>query len=251
MWTRRELKARAWNGLRNYYWYGLLACFISGILGAGVNVKTQFSIQTTREVYSGRVYQIIRDPKFLGTFLLVMSFCLVIFILCICFILFVSNVVAIGRCRYFSISTLTQQDAGCGELFHGFKSGRYLNIVKIQFFRGLYETLWGLLFVIPGIIKHYEYYMVPYLLAEYPEMEKEEVFHLSRQMMDGSKMKTFILELSFIGWYLLGTAACCIGIFFVIPYCEATFAELYLQLRQDCLGMPRDNQTNTEETIYP
>lgn len=161
MWTRRELKQRAWNGLRNYYWYGLLVCFISGILGAGSNVKMQFSVQTTRQVHSGRIYYVLKNPEILGTVLIFMSIFLVIFVLCICFQLFVSNVIAVGKCRYFSMSSLTQQDAGCEELFNGFKKGRYLNIVKIQFFRGLYETLWGLLFVIPGIIKHYEYYIFP------------------------------------------------------------------------------------------
>ena len=82
-------------------------------------------------------------------------------------------------------------------------------------------------------------YMVPYLAAEYPDMDRKEVFRLSRQMMAGNKFATWVLELSFIGWYLLGLLACCIGGIFVNPYYEATMAELYLKLREERLGIPR------------
>ena len=80
----------------------------------------------------------------------------------------------------------------------------------------------------PGIIKHYEYYMIPYLIAEYPEMDSSEAFRLSREMMEGNKLDTFILELSFLGWYLLGLLACGVGMIFVDPYREAALGELYL-----------------------
>ena len=94
--------------------------------------------------------------------------------------------------------------------------------------------------MIPGIIKHYEYYMVPYLVAEYPDMDSREVFRLSKEMMDGNKLDTWVLELSFIGWYLLGLLICCVGMIFVEPYVEATMAELYLKLREERLGVPRN-----------
>ena len=64
----------------------------------------------------------------------------------------------------------------------------------------LYTFLWSLLLLIPGIVKAYEYRMVPYLLADYPELSTEEAFRISREMMNGEKMNTFILDLSFIGW---------------------------------------------------
>ncbi len=46
--------------------------------------------------------------------------------------------------------------------------------------------------------------MVPYLVAEYPYMDRKESVSLKPQMMDGNKFATWVLELSFIGWYLLG-----------------------------------------------
>ncbi len=240
MWTRAELKSRAKEGLRHYYWYGLLVVFVAGILGAtsgGGAVSPSVAVNNTSTVANSDSLGMYYDTEFLIMVLMIMT---VVSLAIFVFAIFVSNVVAVGKCRYFTISTLEQRNAGFEELFGCFKKGRYLNVVKVQFFRGLFEFLWGLLFIIPGIIKHYEYYMVPYLAAEYPSMDRKEIFRLSKQMMDGNKFSTWVLELSFIGWYLLGVICCCIGGIFVNPYYEATFAELYLKLREDRLGIARN-----------
>ena len=241
MWTREELKSRAKAGLKQYYWYGLLVTFVAGLLGgnAGEGINISLSAQSgytsniESESLSGDLGLAV------GVILVALAVILVIALAGNVFACFVSNVVQVGKCRYFTMSTMEQRNAGFEELFGGFKKGRYLNIVKIQFFRGLFEWLWTLCFVIPGIIKHYEYYMVPYLAAEYPEMDRHEIFRLSKVMMDGNKFDTWVLELSFIGWDLLGLLACCIGGIFVLPYKEATYAELYLKLRKERLGLDR------------
>lgn len=72
-----------------------------------------------------------------------------------------------------------------------------------KFLRGLYCFLWGLLFVIPGIVKSYSYAMTPYIMAENPEMTASEAITASRKMMDGHKGELFWLELTFIGWDIL------------------------------------------------
>lgn len=45
--------------------------------------------------------------------------------------------------------------------------------------------------------------MIPYLLADNPQMTKEQAFAESKRMMQGQKWKAFVLDLSFIGWYIL------------------------------------------------
>lgn len=237
MWTRAELKSRAKAGLRQYYWYGFLVVFVAGILGAGSGGgSVSGSISAVNTEWS---YFRLEDMD-ITLLIIILAITLAIFLAAILFGIFVSNVVMVGKCRYFSISALEQRDAGFSELFGCFRKGRYLNTVKVQFLRGLYETLWSCLFIIPGIIKHYEYYMVPYLVAEYPSMDSREIFARSREMMAGNKFRTWVLELSFIGWYLLGMLACCIGGIFVNPYYEAVMAELYLQLREERLGIGRN-----------
>ena len=52
-------------------------------------------------------------------------------------------------------------------------------------------------------------------------------------MTYGNKWKIFILDISFIGWYILGLLCCFIGVIFVKPYVVATKAELYLKLKEN------------------
>ena len=70
--------------------------------------------------------------------------------------------------------------------------------------------------------------MIPYLLAENPELTEEEAFRYSRQMMYEQKLETFVLDLSFIGWDLLsGITVGIVGLFYVQPYANLTNAALY------------------------
>ena len=50
---------------------------------------------------------------------------------------------------------------------------------------------------------------------------------LSKELMEGEKWNYFVLGLSFIGWLMLGALCLGIGTLFVMPYIEATFAEVY------------------------
>lgn len=141
---------------------------------------------------------------------------------------FVINPITVGGQRFF-VRNLTD-DVGVAELAYSFDHN-YKNIAVTMFFRDLYVFFWSLLFVIPGIVKSYEYRMIPYLLADDPTMTKEQAFAISRQMMDGNKWKAFVLDLSFIGWHILGAMTFGIlEIFFVSPYQYSTNAALYRRL---------------------
>lgn len=108
-----------------------------------------------------------------------------------------------------------------------FNRDQYWNIVKTMFMRALFNSLWYLLLIIPGIVKTYAYSMVPYILADDPELDYDTAIQTSMRITDGHKLDMFILDLSFIGWYLLGLLLCCVGGVFVNPYYLATKAELY------------------------
>ena len=100
-----------------------------------------------------------------------------------------------------------------------------------MFLKDLYIFLWSLLFIIPGIVKSYEYRFIPYILAENPNISVDEAFKLSKSMTDNQKGDIFILDLSFFGWYLLGMLTI-IGTVFVTPYHEATNAQLYFKIKE-------------------
>lgn len=150
--------------------------------------------------------------------------------------------------RKFLVKNLNEK-AEVKEVAYAFDSN-YKNIVKILFFRDLYTILWFLLFIIPGVVKSYEYFMIPYLLTENPNLTKEEAFALSKQMMKGQKWKTFVLNLSFLGWDLL--SACTLGIlniFYVAPYRNLTFAALFEELNA-VHGYPARNVQRQYNQVY-
>ena len=98
--------------------------------------------------------------------------------------------------------------------------------------RDLHIILWGLLLVIPGIIKAYQYAMVPYLLADDPTMTKERALSESKRLMDGNKWRAFVLDLSFLGWSLLSILTLgIVSVFYAAPYKRMTLAALYEHLR--------------------
>lgn len=78
--------------------------------------------------------------------------------------------------------------------------------------------------------------MVPYILAENPYIERKHAFKLSKEMMRGNKWHAFILQMSFIGWIILGMFSLgLLDIFYVSPYMNTTMAELYMTLRSKAI----------------
>lgn len=141
---------------------------------------------------------------------------------------FIANPFDVGAKRFY-LKSLREQ-AEVKEVAYAFDNS-YKNVSKIMFFRMLYTGLWSLLFVIPGIVKGYEYQMIPYLLAENPELTKEQAFTISKEMMRGNKWKAFVLDLSFFGWDILASFTMGIlSIFYVNPYRNLTLAALYEEL---------------------
>lgn len=135
-----------------------------------------------------------------------------------------------GGKHFFSENSRTK--AGFGELGKPF-SGHFMHVVGTMLVRDIFNILWFLLLVIPGIVKHFSYRMVPFLTVDYPELSVTQTITLSREMMDGEKWKAFVLDLSFILWWLLAIITVgIVGVFYVGPYMEATNAELYHRLSE-------------------
>ena len=114
-----------------------------------------------------------------------------------------------------------------------FKKENWLNIALIMFLRNIYNALWYLT-IVGGIIKTYEYRMIPFILADNSKIKRKEAFKLSKQMMKGNKWKTFILDLSFFGWNFLSVLTFGIlSILYVNPYNASTIAQLYETLKNE------------------
>lgn len=116
-----------------------------------------------------------------------------------------------------------------GDAFSGFDD--FWSAFKVNFFIGLFTFLWSLLFVIPGIVKSYSYSMAMYILAENKGKSSRECIKESMAMTDGHKMDLFVLDLSFIGWCLLGAITFGIAFIWVVPYMQTTKANVYQSLK--------------------
>lgn len=155
-------------------------------------------------------------------------------VLAFAFTIFVADPLIVGGKRYF-LKAREGTNTKIGEMKVVFQKGNWINVAIIMFLRNIYNALWYLT-IIGGVIKTYEYRMIPYILAENPKAKRKEAFKLSKQMMKGNKWKTFILDMSFFGWNFLSVlTGGLLSIFYVNPYNAATIAELYSTLRQDAL----------------
>lgn len=202
------------------YVSAVVVALLMGIFGTVSGESSARRVSENSDIYSGNLFNVGMITGLLAGIVTV-----VILIVLVAKV-FVGNLLKMGGYRFFILNQTAQP--GIGTLLDGFRSGHYVNIVLTMFLRDLFTTLWSLLLVVPGIVKHYEYLMVPYIIAENPAMDYKEAFQISKQMMDGEKMEAFIMDLSFLGWYLLSAVTCgLLAIFYVNPYVQASFAEMY------------------------
>lgn len=146
--------------------------------------------------------------------------------------IFVGNVLKIGEKRFFIEARLYNRTK-ISKIFYLYQLHAVLRPAWIMLCRSVFLFLWSLT-VIGGIIKYYEYAMIPYILAENPTVGRKEAFALSKQMMKGNKWRLCLLSLSFLGWEILsGITLGLLNLLFVNPYRTATEAELFMTLRKE------------------
>ncbi len=202
------------------YVSAVVVALLMGIFGTVSGESSARRVSENSDIYSGNLFNVGMITGLLA------GIATVVILIVLVAKVFVGNLLKMGGYRFFILNQTAQP--GIGTLLDGFRSGHYVNIVLTMFLRDLFTTLWSLLLVVPGIVKHYEYLMVPYIIAENPAMDYKEAFQISKQMMDGEKMEAFIMNLSFLGWYLLSAVTCgLLAIFYVNPYVQASFAEMY------------------------
>lgn len=151
------------------------------------------------------------------------------------FTVLVADPLIVGGKKYF-LEVRKDSNARVGIIKEIFQKNYWFNIAIIMFLRNIYTALWYLT-IVGGIIKTYEYRMIPYILAENPTIKRKDAFKLSKQMMKGNKWKTFILDLSFFGWNFLSVLTFGIlSILYVNPYNAATMVELYVTLKTQTIA---------------
>ena len=121
----------------------------------------------------------------------------------------------------------------------------WLRIAWTMFVENAFLFLWSLT-IIGFFIKQYSYRMVPYIVAENPNIGAREAISLSRRMMKGHKWECFVADLSFLGWWLLNLFTLGLsGIFYSNGYNAAFFVEYYVHVR----GLSKDSGLEGSELL--
>ena len=224
MWNRVYLKAQGKAAVKRNYWKSVLVGIVDTLLvgGATVAARTNGSVSDARTQIAAEGFS---SAAALALLVGLVGLAVVVLLASLAF-----NALLVGPLRvgtsHFKLSAL-QGVGNVSELGAGFDAN-YKNNVKAMFLSGLYIELWSLLLVVPGIIKSYEYRMVPYILAEEPGLSAKEVLEKSRAMMDGNKWDAFVLDLSFLLWDLLSSITFGLsGLLYSNPYKSMTDAALY------------------------
>ncbi|MCD1257619.1 DUF975 family protein [Paenibacillus athensensis] len=230
MWTRADLKARAWHTLRTSYWKGFLASIILLVITGSCSYRASTGGGKGSDLGLSQMgaAELIFVLVFVG-----IAF-LIFFVVWLAWRFLLCAPFEVGVRQYFKQAA--QGDDDLRHLVYAFGGSRYMTIVRAMLWRALWSFLWFLALVIPYFVKSYAYSMVPYILADDPQVGAKRALKISMQLTRGHKWRMFVLDLSFIGWYLLGLLALLVGIVFVLPYVNATKAELYLELRSRYSG---------------
>lgn len=115
--------------------------------------------------------------------------------------------------------------------FYPIHTRKWPRMAWTMFVENVFLFLWSLT-IVGFFIKQYSYRMVPYIVAENPNIEALDAILLSRRMMKGHKWECFVADCSFLGWYLLNLITFGLsGIFYSNGYNAAFFAEYYVYVR--------------------
>lgn len=274
MWKRKELKTEAKKVVHKNYWTAIVVCFLIAILTGefGTSIvsiwqaedsmdpnyiihqeekvdpiidtfnETQIKVFKTIEAnlssamkpqkYIFKIWDAIASFQIKQTVLGV-GLC-VGAIIAISFTIFIADPLIVGGKRYF-LKARKEDNTKVTVIGEVFQKEHWINVAMIMLLRNLYNALWYLT-IVGGVIKTYEYRMIPYLLAKNPKIKRKEAFYLSKQMMQGNKWNTFVLDLSFFGWNFLSVLTHgLLSILYVNPYNVATMTELYVILEKQAI----------------
>ncbi|MBP3880089.1 MAG: DUF975 family protein, partial [Lachnospiraceae bacterium] len=272
-WIRSELKAEAKAALSRGYWKAVLVALILSFIGGGaasVGSSASSSFTSVLNTNDGGyesygdyyedefdmdldVFDDLSPDQAAGIIAMVSGIIVIVLLVSVALSVFLFGPLTVGCTRFSELAIKRPVDLNLGRGF----SPNYWNVVKVMFMRGLFSSLWALLYStvfgillavcisaavisdMPGgvvaflmfimfavgcaglialILKLYDYLMIPYILASDPDMERREAFRISKEMVKGERVNILLFYLSFIGWELLAILTCgLLMIFYVNP----------------------------------
>lgn len=234
-----DFRKNARESLKGRWEIAIIAFIIASILGAASGIRVSFNFDLNEssgeasteqsEQTWGELVEYIRgiEP---GVLISIITTAISAFIIGACatvIIFIISSAAKVGYAK-FNLDLVDRKEVSYSPILQYFSFWRVSAVAELL--KTLYIALWSLLFIVPGIIAHYRYSMVSYILAEFPEITASEALETSKKMMKGNKSRLFCLDLSFIGWAVLNTFTLGIGSVVLMPYMNAARADFYREI---------------------
>lgn len=199
--------------------------YTSGVIAALINETTKSGSIIFGVINAINIY--LFNNK-ISTLILQGLYLIILFL----FFVLVENVIVVGRNRYF-LEQRRYDKTKIDKLLFPYRIRKTRHVAYILFTKYLYSFLWNFT-IIGGFIKHYEYILIPYLLAENPNMSKKEAFKMSKELMMGEKFELFKLDISLLGWKILEIFTFNLStLFFYDAYKNSLYAEIYMKIRNN------------------
>lgn len=231
----------------------IIVSLIVSLLGGGAAGGSSFNFTGNgSSSSSGGSYDETTAEFMSGLLVAMAGILIVIGLIAIAYSIFIAGPVQIGGAGWFRRATKWKERTmfmepkekfqnpapKVGSIFAPFKNGYFMSSVGTVLLVSVYTFLWSLLCFIPGIIKGYSYSMTNYIKSENPDLSAKQCIEMSQIMTDGHKADLFYLDLSFIGWELLGLCTCGIlNIVYVNPWMMASKAYAYEALKEEAISL--------------
>ena len=245
IWTIRDLKKKARKLLKNCYWPAVAVCLLTTMLtgwigSAGIGIgRIQAENASGLEMSEQRMRELkddLKDRNPIAEYkisIVQKQLNLLVFVFAVTASIVI---VVLGLLVIFCIGN-RKRTANIGMILYVFRNHYTMHVTAAMFYRTVSIIGHGLLLVVPGIIKHYEYSLIPYILAENPTMQYKRAAQLSTKMSEGQKMAMLKMDLSFLFWEIAGIFSLgLVSVFYTMPYREFAKAGLYEVLRQNALA---------------
>ena len=216
MYCASDYRNMARRALKNFWWLAVGVTLLATVLGGGTSSFTvSFQNSDISRYYPEAMRRFTHVLVPVASVLAMGQFVL-------------RGSISIGHDR-FCLKLVDGEQAQFEDLFSAFDI--FGNAFVLNLLIVLKVFAWSLLFVIPGIVKAYAYSMAYYIKLDHPDYGWKACIDASRQMMDGHKWEKFVLDLSFLGWIIVGSLCLGVGTLWVTPYMEAANAQFYEYVR--------------------
>jgi uncharacterized membrane protein len=201
--------------------HGVIAKIYHSTQNAGGSSEMAFLDALNRAIFEGKI-----PSYFISAGAMLLTFLIYIFF---------EALLRMGSARFY-LETRLYPETHIGRILFVYRMKRIRRCAGVAARRVVFTGLWGLTLVMLPV-KYYSYSLVPYIAAENPDVTGKTALKLSSNMMRGYKWRMFLLDLSFVPWYLLSVLTFGLLTYLYIgPYAASSRAEMYMRLRTRALA---------------